>query len=48
MPYVVPVVIGIVYALLMSLVREPHRRRLDAVPVGGAGAAHLSGGALGG
>ncbi|MFE2267070.1 DUF6010 family protein [Streptomyces griseosporeus] len=48
MPYVMPVVIGIVYALLMSLVREPHRRRFNALMVGGAGAAYLSGGALGG
>lgn len=48
MPYVMPVVIGIVYALLMSLIREPHRRRFNALMVGGAGAAYLSGGALGG
>ncbi len=34
--------------LLMSLVREPHRRRLNAVMVAGAGAACLSGGGLGG
>ncbi|ONI79996.1 hypothetical protein ALI144C_22865 [Actinosynnema sp. ALI-1.44] len=32
----------------MSLVREPHRRRLNAVAVGGAGAAYLSGGGMGG
>ncbi|MEU9352742.1 DUF6010 family protein [Streptomyces griseoloalbus] len=32
----------------MSLVREPHRRRPNAVMVAGAGAAHLSGGGPGG
>ncbi|MEU9488041.1 DUF6010 family protein [Streptomyces decoyicus] len=48
MRYVVPIGIGIAYALLMSLVREPHRRRLNALMVAGAGAAYISGGALGG
>lgn len=48
MQYVVPVGIGVLYALLMSLVREPYRRRLNAVMVAGAGAAYLSGGGLGG
>nr|WP_330359604.1 DUF6010 family protein [Actinosynnema sp. ALI-1.44] len=36
------------YIAAMSLVREPHRRRLNAVAVGGAGAAYLSGGGMGG
>ncbi|CAL9572991.1 DUF6010 family protein [Streptomyces sp. enrichment culture] len=48
MQYVAPIGIGILYALLMSLVREPHRRCLNAVMVAGAGAAYLSGGGLGG
>ncbi|MEU3850700.1 DUF6010 family protein [Streptomyces sp. NPDC029554] len=48
MQYVAPIGIGILYALVMSLVREPHRRRLNAVMVAGAGAAYLSGGGLGG
>lgn len=48
MQYFMPVVIGVVYALLMSLIREPHRRRFNAVMVAGAGAAYLSGGGLGG
>ncbi|MFC9681188.1 DUF6010 family protein [Streptomyces sp. NPDC056948] len=48
MQYVAPIGIGILYALLMSLVREPHRRRLNAVTVAGAGAAYLSGGGMGG
>ncbi|MFG1670367.1 DUF6010 family protein [Streptomyces sp. Y7] len=48
MQYVAPVGVGLLYALLMSLVREPHRRRFNAVMVAGAGAAYLSGGGLGG
>lgn len=48
MQYVAPIGIGVLYTLLMSLVREPHRRRLNAVMVAGAGAAYLSGGGLGG
>lgn len=48
MQYVMPVVIGVLYVLLMSLIREPHRRRFNAVMVAGAGAAYLGGGGLGG
>ncbi|CAL9324084.1 DUF6010 family protein [Streptomyces rochei] len=44
MTYVSPILVGILYCLLMSLIREPHRRRFNAVMVGGAGAAYLSGG----
>ncbi|MEU6393688.1 DUF6010 family protein [Streptomyces sp. NPDC046939] len=47
MNLVAPVIIGIVYCLLMSLIDEPHRRRFNAVMVGGAGAAYLSGGGFG-
>jgi uncharacterized protein DUF6010 len=46
--YVAPVFIGVLYAVLMSLIREPHRRRFNAVMVAGAGAAYLSGGGFGG
>lgn len=46
--YVTPVLVGVVYVLLMSLIREPHRRRLNAITVAGAGAAYLSGGGFGG
>ncbi|WP_370962851.1 DUF6010 family protein [Amycolatopsis sp. cg9] len=42
-----PILIGLLYAGLNSFVPEAHRRRLNAVVVGGAGAAYLSGGALG-
>src|SRR5919206_2383540 len=44
--YITPIGIGIVYALLMSVIREPHRRRFNAVMIAGAGAAYLSGGGL--
>lgn len=47
MNYISPILIGIVYCLLMSLLREPHRRHFNAVMVGGAGAAYLSGGGFG-
>jgi hypothetical protein len=46
--YIAPVLIGVLYALLMSLIREPHRRRVNAIMVAGAGAAYLSGGGFGG
>ncbi|GGY01485.1 DUF6010 family protein [Streptomyces anandii] len=46
--YVMPVVIGALYVLVLSLPREPHRRRIDAIMVAGAGAAYLRGGGLGG
>ncbi|MEV4759450.1 DUF6010 family protein [Micromonospora sp. NPDC049559] len=39
--------IGLGYVLLVSLLREPARRRFNAIMVAGAGAAYLSGGALG-
>ncbi|KOV99659.1 MULTISPECIES: DUF6010 family protein [Streptomyces] len=48
MRYLAPLLIGLLYVTLMSLVPEPHRRRLNAVMVAGAGAAYLSGGGLGG
>jgi hypothetical protein len=48
MTVVPPMLIGLLYALLMSLIREPHRRRFNAIMVAGAGAAYLSGGGLGG
>lgn len=44
---VVPILIGLVYITLSSLIREPHRRRFNAVMVAGAGAAYLGGGGLG-
>ncbi|WP_378730574.1 DUF6010 family protein [Nocardia brasiliensis] len=44
---VAPLLIGVLYALLMSLIREPHRRSFNAIMVAGAGAAYLSGGGLG-
>ncbi|WP_218929615.1 DUF6010 family protein [Streptomyces sp. Rer75] len=47
-PYFAAILVGVVYALLMSLIREPHRRRFNAIMVAGAGAAYLSGGGMGG
>ncbi|WP_084466531.1 DUF6010 family protein [Nocardia arthritidis] len=44
MSYVAPILIGVLYALAMSAIPEPHRRRFNAVMVAGAGAAYLSGG----
>jgi len=38
------VVVGIVFILIMSLVREPARRHFNAIFVAGAGAAYFSGG----
>ncbi|MFJ5528278.1 DUF6010 family protein [Streptomyces sp. NPDC093261] len=48
MQYVMPVVIGVLYAFLNSLIRAPHRRRVNALMIAGAGAVYISGGGLGG
>ena len=45
--YLAPILIGLAYCGLNSLVPERHRRPLNAVVVAGAGAAYLSGGGLG-
>jgi hypothetical protein len=47
MTVLMPLLIGVAYVLLSSLIPEPHRRRFNAVMVAGAGAAYLSGGDLG-
>ena len=47
MSVVAPLLIGVLHVCLMSLVREPHRRQLNAAMVAEAGAAHLSGGGFG-
>jgi hypothetical protein len=47
MTIVAPILIGIGYVVLSSFIREPHRRRFNAILVAGAGAAYLSGGGLG-
>jgi hypothetical protein len=44
---VAPILIGLAFAAVMSLLREPHRRNLNALMVAGAGAAYLSGGGVG-
>ncbi|WP_298732956.1 DUF6010 family protein [uncultured Chitinophaga sp.] len=43
----IAVVIAMIYILLSSLIKEPERQKFNAIMVGGAGAAYLSGG-LGG
>ncbi len=45
--WIVPVLIAIVFILLVSLIKEPNRRRFMAILVAGAGAAYLSGGGFG-
>ena len=47
MSVLAPLLIGIGYVLVASLLPEPHRRQLNAVVVAGAGAAYLSGGGFG-
>ncbi len=48
MEIVAAVLVGVVYVCLNSLIRSDQtRRRFNAVMVGGAGAAYLSGGGLG-
>jgi hypothetical protein len=44
MNVIAPILIGITYVVLMSLIREPHRRSFNAIMVAGAGAAYLSSG----
>lgn len=39
---VAPILVGVAYVFVMSLLREPARRRLNAIMVAGAGAAYLS------
>lgn len=39
MMIIAPILVGLLYAVLMSLIHEPHRRRFNAVMVAGAGAA---------
>jgi len=42
-----PFIIAAIYILASSLLKEPSRRNFNAVMIGGAGAAYLSGGGLG-
>jgi hypothetical protein len=47
MLYVAPILIGILFAAAMSVLKEPTRRRFNAILVAGAGAAYLSSGSFG-
>jgi hypothetical protein len=44
---VAPLFVGVVYVFVVSLLREPARRRCNAIMVAGAGAAYLSSGSFG-
>lgn len=39
-----PILVGVIYICLCSFLNEPSRRNFNAIMVGGAGAAYLSGG----
>ena len=43
-PIVVPIMVGLLFVTLTSLLREPARKNFMAVMIAGAGAAYLSGG----
>jgi hypothetical protein len=45
--YAVPIAIGLIWAGGCSFLPEPRRREFNAVVVGGAGAAYISGGSFG-
>ncbi|BCJ46931.1 hypothetical protein GCM10010168_35490 [Actinoplanes ianthinogenes] len=47
MPVVAPILVGIVFVLLMSLLPDQPRQQLNAVLIAGAGAVYWSGGGLG-
>lgn len=47
MNIIAPILIGLAFVAVISLVPEPGRRKLNAIIVAGAGAAYLSSGALG-
>lgn len=44
MEVIAPVLIGLLYILACSLIKEPARQKFNAVMLAGAGAAYLSGG----
>ncbi|MEQ3550975.1 DUF6010 family protein [Pseudonocardia nematodicida] len=47
MSILAPILVGVVYVVLASLIPEPGRQKFNAVMVAGAGAAYISSGALG-
>lgn len=47
MTVIAPLLVGVLYVCASSLIREPYRRRFNAIMLAGAGAAYLSGGGLG-
>ncbi|MFJ4274987.1 DUF6010 family protein [Streptomyces coelicoflavus] len=47
LPYVMPIAIGLLVVLLLSLVPARHRRPLNALGIAGAGGVYFSGGGFG-
>jgi hypothetical protein len=47
MTVIAPLLVGVLYVVLNSLVPQRHRRRFNAIMIAGAGAAYLSGGGFG-
>ena len=45
---IAPLLFPLLYMVLASFIKEPNRRHFNAIMIGGAGAAYLSGGGLGG
>ncbi|MDY7085572.1 MAG: DUF6010 family protein [Actinomycetota bacterium] len=45
--YVMPVLIAIVFIALNGLIPEPHRQRINALLIAGAGGTYISGGSFG-
>jgi len=45
--WIAPVLVALVYILLNSMIKEPHRQSFNAIMLAGAGAAYLSGGGFG-
>lgn len=44
MDYIAPVIVAFIFIAIVSLIKEPNKQKFNAVFMGGAGAAYLSGG----
>lgn len=47
MSVLMPLLIGVVAVLVLSLIPEPHRQKVNALGIAGAGAVYISGGGFG-
>ena len=45
--YLMPVAVALIFITLMSLIPEPHRQRVNALLIAGAGGVYISGGGFG-